>query len=62
MPTAELELKTPGELLDEIVKLRAALFKIQCECLDRGTDTARSAKSHREKCIATRDRIITILK
>ena len=62
MPTVELELKTPGELLDEIVRLRDALFKIQCEQLDRATDMARSAKSHREKCMATRDRIITILK
>lgn len=61
MGIANLELKTPGELLSEITRLRDALFKIQCEQLDRGTDTARSAKSHRDKCMATRDRIIAIL-
>lgn len=61
MPTINLELKSPGELLDEIARLRDALFKIQCEQLDRATDTARSAKSHREKAMATRDRIIAIL-
>lgn len=61
MPTVNLELKSPGELLDEIARLRDALFKIQCEQLDRGTDMARSAKSHREKAMATRDRIIAIL-
>lgn len=61
MGMAKLELRTPSELLDEIVRLRAALFKIQCEQLDWGTDTARSAKSHRENAMATRDRIIAIL-
>ena len=47
--------------ITELLRLRDALFKIQCEQLDRATDVARSAKSHREKCMATRDRIITIL-
>jgi len=61
MGTVKLELKTPGELLSEITRLRDALFKIQCEQLDRATDMARSSKSHREKAMATRDRIITIL-
>lgn len=28
MPTAKLELKTPGELLDEIMRLRKALSQI----------------------------------
>lgn len=50
-----------GSLRSEIERLRTELFKIQCEQLDRATDTARTAKSHREKCMVTRDRIITVL-
>ena len=61
MGMVKLELKTPGELLSEITRLREALFEIQCEQLERGMDVTQSAKSHREKCMATRDRIIAIL-
>ena len=48
--------------MDEIKRLRDALFKIQCEQLDRATDTDKSAQWHRRKAMATRDRIVTILK
>ena len=43
-------------------RLRAALFLIQVEQLDRATDTDMSALQHRRKAMAMRDRIITILK
>lgn len=61
MPEVKLELKTPGELLDEIARLRDSLFKIQCAQLERGTAATRSAKWHRNKAMATRDEIIQVL-
>lgn len=49
------------EAADEIARLRAALFSIQCEQLDRATDTKRSADKLRRLSMATRNRIIEIL-
>jgi hypothetical protein len=43
-------------------RLRSALFSIQCDMLARGTDKSISAESHRERAMATRDDIISILK
>ena len=48
-------------LVQENKRLREALFKIQCEQLDRATDVGRSAHSLRKMAMATRDRIIAIL-
>jgi hypothetical protein len=45
----------------EITRLRTALFQIQCEQLNRATNTDLSAQRHRRLAMATRDRIITIL-
>jgi hypothetical protein len=56
-PPSQWELKAAAE----IERLRAALFKIQCEQLDRATNTVRSARSHRALAMGTRDRIIEVL-
>ncbi len=53
--------KMRRELLAENAKLRASLFQIQCEQLDRATNTDLSARRHRKLAMATRDRIIMIL-
>ena len=45
----------------EIERLRQELHRIQCEQLDRATNTKRSAKTLRNMAMATRDRIICIL-
>lgn len=48
------------EAADEIERLRAALFKIQCEQLDRGTNENLSAKEHCKLAMKTRDEIISL--
>ena len=45
----------------EIVRLRDALFRIQCDQLERATNTDMTARQHRKWAMATRDRIMTIL-
>jgi len=56
-----VNVETTAGLVREVLRLRAALFSIQCEQLDRGTNTERSAKTLRRLSMATRDRIIETL-
>lgn len=50
-----------GEKDAEVQRLQQALFAIQCQQLDRGTNKTLTAKAHRELAMKTRDDIIAIL-
>lgn len=45
----------------EIERLRAALFDLQCQQLDQGTNEGLSATAHRRYAMKNRDKIISIL-